>query len=147
MSISEELHVHEKILKEITPSRWAFFGLYLIGILFIIFFGLGLIIILFTELRRRGTKYYLTDKRIIYEYKFLKRITSSALYEKVQDVHFTQGIIERIIGIGTIYINTAGSSYIEITLRGIPNPFPIKRLIEAQMMKKHRDVHARKYEL
>jgi len=138
MSISEELHTHEKILKQLTPSRWAFWGLYLIGILSIVLLGLGLIIILFTELIRRGTKYYLTDKRIIHEYQFLVRKTSSTLYEKIQDMHFTQGIIERIVGIGTIHINTAGTTFIEITLRGIQNPVPIKRLIEEQMMKKHR---------
>lgn len=141
MTIPEEMHKGEKILKEITPSPWAYFWLYLLGLIIsitIIGIIFGIPIIIITELIRRGNKFYITDKRVIHEYTFLSRKISSALYDKIQDLHFTQGLIERIVGIGTIHINTAGTTFIEIKFNGVQNPVSIKRIIEERMMKKHK---------
>jgi len=135
MTISEEMHKGEKIIKVMTPSRWAYFWLYLFGILLIVLLGLGIIIIIITELVRRGNKFYITDKRLIHEYTFLSRKISSTLYDKIQDLHFTQGLIERIVGIGTIHINTAGTTFIEIKFIGVQNPVSVKRIIEEKMLK------------
>ncbi len=138
MSISEEMHKGEKIIKEMTPSRWSYFYFYLIGILTIIIFGLGIVIIIITELVRKGNKFYITDKRVIHEFTFLSRKISSALYEKIQDLHFTQNMIERVVGIGTVHINTAGTTFIEIKFKGVQNPVSVKRMIEEKMLRRHK---------
>ena len=132
------MHRGEKILKEMTPSRWAYLGFYLFGAILIVFMGIGLLIIIITELVRRGNKYYVTDKRVMHDFTFLSRKVSSAMYEKIQDIHFTQGIIERIVGIGTIHINTAGTTFIEIKFKGVENPVSVKRIIEDKMLKHHK---------
>lgn len=142
MSVSEELHKGEKVIKQINPSRWAYFSWYLLGALFLIplitlssVSVLGLVIIFVTELVRRATAYYVTDRRVIYEYQFLSRKTSSAMYEKIQDLHFTQGLVEKSFGVGTLHINTAGTTFVEIQFRGIENPVAVKRMIEEYMLK------------
>ena len=150
----------EKILKTLKPSRWAYFWWYSIGVIWLIFggspiiimgvvlmeyssialllimLGLGIpvLIIVITELVRKGNTYYITDRRTIHEFTFLKRDFSSAAYDKIQDLHITQGIIERIVGIGTIHINTAGSTFIEVRFKGISDPISVKRVIEEIMM-------------
>lgn len=136
MTISEEMHKEDKILKEIKPSYWAFLLWYIIGIVLLPFLGIGLIVIIVALLIRKGTTFYITDKRVIYELTFLSRQISSATYDKIQDLHFTQGILGRIVGIGTIHINTAGTSFIEIKFSGVEDPVSVKRAIEEQMMKK-----------
>ena len=60
------------------------------------------------------------------------------MYNKLQDVHFTQGLIERMLGIGKIHLNTAGTHMMEIVFKGVKNPIKIKRLIESNMMKKNK---------
>jgi len=139
--ISEEMHQGEKIEKEILPHPLAYLGHYILGGflgLFTIFLLAipGIIYILIIEGIRRGNKYYITNKRVIHHFTFLSRKTSSAMYDKVQDVHFTQNLIERIFGIGKVYINTAGTHLVEIAFKGVQNPVNVKRIIEHQMMKK-----------
>ena len=137
--ISEEMHDGEKIEKEFGIHPLQYFWLYLIGAIFILtiqgaFIGIPLIIIV--ELMRRGNKYYITDKRVIHQFTFISRKTSAALYDKIQDIHFTQGCLERIFGIGKVHINTAGTHLVEIVFAGVQNPVNIKRMIEEHMIKK-----------
>jgi len=123
----------EKILKEIKPSHWAYLGWYLLGLLTVPFFGLGFVLIIFTFFLRGAHTFYLTDKKVIHEFTFLSRKISSAPYERIQDLHLTQNLIERILNIGTLHINTAGTSRMEIKLFGIKNPEEIKKIIENQI--------------
>ncbi|MCX6814730.1 MAG: PH domain-containing protein [Candidatus Aenigmarchaeota archaeon] len=136
MTIPEEMHENEKMLKEIKPSHWAFFFWYLLGILTIVFFGLGIILIIITIFVRRGHSFFITTERVIHEFTFLSRKISSATFDKIQDLHFTQGILGRIVGIGTIHIDTAGTPFVEIKFFGVENPVSVKRMIEEHMMKK-----------
>ena len=137
MSIGEELHKGEKIEKELGIHPLEYLGFYVLGIvlaLTVVGAIIGIPIIIITELIRRGNKYYITDKRIIHQFTFLSRKTSSAFYDKIQDIHFTQGVSERIFGIGKIHINTAGTHLIEIVFKGVQNPISVKRMIENNMI-------------
>lgn len=137
MSIGEELHKGEKIKKELGIHPLEYSGFYVLGIvlaLTVVGAIIGIPIIIITELIRRGNKYYITDKRIIHQFTFLSRKTSSAFYDKIQDIHFTQGVSERIFGIGKIHINTAGTHLIEIVFKGVQNPISVKRMIENNMI-------------
>jgi uncharacterized membrane protein YdbT with pleckstrin-like domain len=137
MTISEELHEGEKLLKTLKPSRWGYFWWYLLGaIMMILVIPVGIIVIILIELIRRGHTFYITDKRVIHEFTFLSRKISSSMYDKIQDIHMSQGIIERMVGIGTIHIDTAGTTVIEIRFRGISNPVSVKRMIEEKMTEK-----------
>lgn len=141
--ISEELHKGEKIEKEFSPHPLAYLGHYIfggfLGLFTIMLLAIpGIIYILIIEGIRRGNKYYITDKRVIHQFTFLSRKTSSVMYDKLQDVHFTQGLIERIFGIGKVHLNTAGTHLVEIVFKGLPNPVNVKRIIEHHMMKKHK---------
>lgn len=133
MAFAEELHKGEKLIKSLKPSRWAYLIWYLLGILSLLSF-IGIIILILTELIRNANNYYITNKRIIHEYTFLSRKISSIPNRKIQDLHMTQNIIDRLFGIGTIYVNSAGSSNIEIRLKGLKNPEKVKKLIDKRIL-------------
>ncbi|MDP3728230.1 MAG: PH domain-containing protein [bacterium] len=135
--MSEEMHMGEKIEKEFSPSPWEYLGWYILGG-FLLFAWIipGVIVILIAEGIRRGNKYYITNKRVIHQFTFLSRKTSSAQFDKLQDVHFTQNIIERIFGIGKVHMNTAGTHLVEIVFKGVQNPVNVKRMVEHNMMRK-----------
>lgn len=139
----EKIHKNEKIIKILNPSRWYYFWYYflgivltIIGIFFPLVLPIGLITIIVTELIRRAYKFYITNQRLIYEFDFLSREIYSTTYKKIQDIYFTQGLIERLAKIGTIYINTAGTHSMEIIFFGIKNPLIIKSIIEKNILKK-----------
>lgn len=137
--IGEELHNGEKIEKMFGVHPIAYLGLYIVGAILCltIFFAIiGIPLIVISEFYRRGNTYYLTNKRVIHQFTFLSRQTSSALYGKIQDIHFTQNLIERIFGIGKVHINTAGTIVIEIIFKGVQDPVNVKRMIEEHMIKK-----------
>ena len=134
MAVSEALYRNEKLIKVLKPSRWAYFWWYFLGGI-TTFYVVGLFILILTELIRRANAFYLTDKRIIHEYDFLARKISSVPYDKIQDLHMSQGLIERIVGIGTIHIDSAGTSFIELTFKGVARPISVKRMIEEKMLK------------
>ena len=139
--VAEELHKGEKILKQLSPDPLAYLGVYIIGgLLALSIIGLvgGILLVVIVELFRRANKYYVTNQRVIYEFKFLSRRISSTVYNKIQDIHSTQGIIERLFGLGTIHINTAGGRGFEIRFRSVRDPVKVKKLIESHMVKRHR---------
>lgn len=138
MAINEELLQNEKIEMTLKPSRFASFMLYLAGgILTITIVGalIGIPVLIIAEVLRRATNYHITNKRIISEFSLLGRKTSSVAYDKIQDVHFSQGLIDKFFKVGTININTSGSNLIELQLKGIENALTVKKTIEEHMMK------------
>ena len=132
------LHKGEKIQKEITPHPLSYLGYYILGGLFIFLYFIGIFIILIVELVRRGHKYYITNERLIHQFTFISRKTSSIRYDKIQDIHLTQGLLERIFKIGKIYINTAGTTFIEMVFKGVKSPAYVKRIIEENIEKEHK---------
>lgn len=64
----------------------------------------------------------LTDKGIRYERGMLGKRTVLIPYEMISDAQCTQTFIERIFGVGTILINTAGTGMVELTQSNIRQP-------------------------
>jgi len=131
--MQHKLHKKEKVEKELCPSPWEYLPSYILGGILIFFFGIGIIVIIIIEGVRRGHKYYITNQRIIYEYSFLSRKSSSTKYKNIRDVHLSQNIIERIFKIGKVEVNTSGGNEREIILKGIENPQQIKNKIEKNL--------------
>lgn len=123
----------EKAVRTFHPSFWNYWGWYLAALLCIITllpFLLGILIIIWKELERRSTTYTITDKRVIKEVGILGKSTSSTIYQKITDVSSSQSFIQRMLGIGTVYINTAGGEGPEIIMRGIGDMPGVKKTIE-----------------
>lgn len=133
MAIEDNLYSGEKILKTFHPSPWNYWVWYLIAIFCIITilpFLLGVLIIIWKELERRATTYMITDKRVMKEVGILGKHTGSTIYKKITDVRGSQSAIQRMLGIGNIYVNTAGGEGPELVMRGIGNMPAIKKEIE-----------------
>ena len=131
MDIVKTLQKGEKVLKTIKPSRKSFAGAYFWAVILLpLFPPASLILILYVELKRNATTYYITNKKIIHEFSFLSRQIKTVPFKKIQDIHFFQNFIERLFSVGSVGINTAGSDCVEIVFRGISEPIKIKKLIE-----------------
>ena len=71
---------------------------------------------------------YLTDSELLYERGILSKDRTSVSVKHVCAVHVTQGFLNRILGVGTIQISTAGDQP-EFTVADMPDPGTIREAI------------------
>src|SRR4051794_12340505 len=73
---------------------------------FAVLFGLTVV---FGYVRRMATTYTITSMRLHIKRGIIARKTQEARLERVQNVNTDQGVLERILQIGTVDFDTAGS--------------------------------------
>jgi uncharacterized membrane protein YdbT with pleckstrin-like domain len=117
----------------------AFLGLISIG-LFAVYpiAGLPLLVaagvgVLMIELMRKADRFALYEDGIAREYKLFSTKRTFAEYDSVQDIEITQSLMERILKIGTLHINTAGSHGQEIIFRGVRHCHEVEAAIRYRM--------------
>lgn len=83
-------------------------------------------------------KYRLTTQRFIHQSGLLKRLTDRIEVIDIDDVSFEQGIVERIIGVGSIKITSSDRSHPILWMRGIDNVNKVATLIDDTRRKERR---------
>ena len=86
-----------------------------------------------SELSRRAETMTLGEKGVEKSLRFISTGQAFIEYLKIQDLKVSQGVIERVLGLGTIYVSSAGSPEAEIIFRGIKDPYAVEKLIRARM--------------
>jgi membrane protein YdbS with pleckstrin-like domain len=71
--------------------------------------------------RRLSDRYRLTNQRFFHEHGILRRVTDRVEVIDIDDVIFEQGIIERMLGVGTLRISSSDKTTPELSLPGIDN--------------------------
>lgn len=134
----------ESIKEFFNPSPWHFHIYYFLGaLIFLLGFPIstftaaggafilgGLALLLLTELYRRGHRYYITTQRLIRERTFLSREVREMTYDLVTNVTFQQPLGARILGIGTVMVQTASGEVFSFS--GVSEPDRIKAGIMRQ---------------
>jgi DNA-directed RNA polymerase subunit RPC12/RpoP/membrane protein YdbS with pleckstrin-like domain len=103
---------------------------FVFAIILIIAYGLGLLILLIWWLRCLGTTLTVTNKKTILRKGILSKHTNEVRHSDVRNVQVSQGIFQRIFGVGKIGVASAGHGDIEIQVAGIPNPVKVKNIID-----------------
>lgn len=80
--------------------------------------------------RRLGMHYELTTQRFLHQTGILVRQTDRIEVIDIDDVSFSQGIIQRILGVGKIQISSTDRSHPELVLFGIDKVPEIASLID-----------------
>ncbi len=82
-------------------------------------------------LGHRWDRLRITTHRCIDERGIVMRSTSEVLHSHVRNLRITQSIWQRIVGIGDVEIDSAaGDGQADITIRNVPDPDGIKRLVD-----------------
>jgi len=78
----------------------------------------------------------LTDQRLILRRGILSRTTDYVELYRIKDSHFTQSVVERMLGLGTIRLRTTQDSAPNVELAGMRSPEAlwnqIRGLVEAR---------------
>ena len=116
------------VIYEAHPTIFRAHPFWFIGcIIFIPVFGLGVLLLL-RYIQTRQTALTVTDSELLYERGILSKDRTSVSLKHVLAVHVTQGFLNRILGVGTIQISTAGDKS-EFTVADMPDPGTIREAI------------------
>lgn len=101
---------------------------FIISVLLIPAFGVGLLILLWWRLQSKASKLSVYENEILYEKGLLSKERSEVNISSIRAVKVKQTFFDRIFGVGTVEIYTAGDNP-EIVARGMPDPNKIRELI------------------
>lgn len=74
------------------------------------FLGFALLAFAIRWVRASADAYAVTSRRVIRKYGLLSREVEQALLEKIQDITIRQGFIARLLGYGTVVVETASET-------------------------------------
>jgi uncharacterized membrane protein YdbT with pleckstrin-like domain len=143
-----DLHPGETVLFEGHPSWRSILGFYLLGdaitvvavviaylaggwavalavlvVVQIIVVGVGL-------LRRIGTRYVITSERLwIRRGVFARRVQQTRI-DRVQNVNTAQSFLERVLQVGTVDFDTAGTDDADFVFRGVDDPEDVVDVVD-----------------
>ena len=105
---------------------------FIISIVLIPAFGLGLLILLVWFLKCKSTKLVIENNEILWEQGLLSKKRTELHTSKVRTVTVKQSLMQRLFGTGDIELYTAGDSP-EVVLAGMPQPMELRSIIKKGM--------------
>ncbi len=91
--------------------------------------GVGWVFIVIPMLIVRTTEYVVTTDRASVASGIFSRHKSEIRLSDVRNVQVSQRLIERMLGVGTVGISTAGQSGFEVVFSGIARPDDVANLV------------------
>ena len=91
--------------------------------------GIGILILLWWYLQTKSSKLTVFENEILFEKGLLSKERSEVSIGIVRTVRVKQSFFNRIFGVGTVEIFTAGDNP-EIVAKGMPDPNRIRELIK-----------------
>jgi uncharacterized membrane protein YdbT with pleckstrin-like domain len=135
-----DLQSGEKVIYQGHPSWRAILGFYLKGLAIAIAAGvivklvdttahgvevavaLGALTILAGFVKRVATVYTITDRRLNIKRGIVARRVQETRLQRVQNVNYNQSVYERIMQIGDVDFDTAGTDDSDFTFAGVAQP-------------------------
>jgi uncharacterized membrane protein YdbT with pleckstrin-like domain len=135
-----DLHPGEQVIYEGHPSWRSILGFYIKGLLIMLIvaviaylldgIGLGVgfavlvlgIVLLAGFIRRFATVYMITDQRLRIKRGIIARHVQQTEIARVQNVNTNQSVLERLLQVGTVDFDTAGTGDSDFQFEGVEDP-------------------------
>ena len=135
-----DLHAGEEVIYEGHPSWRSTIAFYLKGLLIAVVVGVIVwfaasnaagatvavvifaIVVLVGFIRRFFIVYTITNQRLRIQRGIIARRVQQTQIERVQNVNTNQGVIQRLLQVGTVDFDTAGSGDSDFSFIGVNNP-------------------------
>lgn len=108
------------------PSALYYLGHWILGILLLPFFGIGLILIIYAILDQQSKVFTHTNKRVMSKAGIMSRTTHEVTLTDVRNINMQQSFSERLCGLGSLQIGSAGTAGIEVKFSGITHPARVR---------------------
>ncbi len=122
---------NEEILYEAHPSMFRNHPIYFVlCVLLIAAFGLGLILLLIWWVQSLGTTLTVTNEQTTLRKGILSKNTNDVFHSNVRNIQVRQSPLQRLLNVGWLGISSAGQSGLEIEVNGIFDPERVKEIID-----------------
>jgi uncharacterized membrane protein YdbT with pleckstrin-like domain len=155
-----DLHPGEEIVFEGHPSWRGVLSFYvkglgiavLIGLIFFFaistwagigaFAAIMVVVILVGLVRRVATRYVISTERLNIRTGILSKHVQQTSIDRVQNVNTEQTFLDRILRVGAVDFDTAGTDDSDFTFRGVSNPAGIVAAVDRAQRLHRREVEA-----
>jgi uncharacterized membrane protein YdbT with pleckstrin-like domain len=100
------------------------------GTTIVVFVVLTALVILGGFLWRMTTTYTITNQRLTIRRGILSRHLQQTRVERVQNVNVDQSIVDRLVRVGQVDFDTAGTDDSDFTFRGVASPDQVVRAVD-----------------
>jgi uncharacterized membrane protein YdbT with pleckstrin-like domain len=143
-----DLHEGEEIVFDGHPSWRSVLQFYIVGVILVgvaaaigaLAGGTGIsiiagvvvlaIVLLVGFLKRAATRYVITTERLHIRRGILSKATQETRIQRVQNVNTRQTLLGRILRVGTVDFDTAGTDDSEFRFVGVSNPRAVVRAVD-----------------
>ncbi len=95
-----------------------------------VFVALVILVVLVGLVWRMTTRYTITNQRLTIRRGLLARHLQQTRVERVQNVNVDQRVIDRLLRVGAVDFDTAGTDDSDFTFRGVANPDRVVRAVD-----------------
>ncbi|MBG30486.1 MAG: hypothetical protein CMI31_10870 [Opitutae bacterium] len=103
---------------------------FILSIILVPAFGLGLVLLIYWWLKVKGISFTVSNERITLRKGILSKHINEVFLSDIRNVQIKQSFFQRIFGVATIAISSAGQAGVEIDVDGLRNPQKIKGIID-----------------
>ena len=107
-----------------------------VGVLVAIVIAAGTILI--GWLRRVSTRYLITDQRLRITTGIVRRDVQETRLARVQNVNYQQGVLDRMLGVGHVDFDTAGTDASDFQFTYVNGPEKVVRAVDQAIHADHR---------
>jgi uncharacterized membrane protein YdbT with pleckstrin-like domain len=143
-----DLHPGEEIVFEGRPVWRSMLAFYITGLLgavvvgvvagligdttigILVWLGLFALVLIVGFIRRVETRYTITNQRLRIQKGILSRRVQQTRIERVQNVNTRQSVVERILRVGTVDFDTAGTDDSDFTFVGVGSPHSVVEAVD-----------------
>lgn len=94
---------------------------------------LGALLVLGAYVRTRTRAYVLTTEEAYAKRGLLSRTVRNVRLDRVQNTGFSQSFVQRLVGVGSVHLDTAGTGGTEFVLSAVPDPQYVNGLVTEQL--------------
>lgn len=129
--VSGVLSKEERVVYQGRVSIWSLLPLFLVGLVFLGAYGLGVLFWVAAAVRYITTEIAITNKRVIAKAGFISRSTIEINLQRIESLQVRQGVLGRILNFGSVIVSGAGNPQAPIV--GISDPLKFRKVfVEAQ---------------
>jgi uncharacterized membrane protein YdbT with pleckstrin-like domain len=88
------------------------------------------LVVLAGLIKRQATRYVITSERLHIRHGILSKRTQETRIQRVQNVNTEQSFLERILQVGTVDFDTAGTDDSEFKFVGVGDPADVVRAVD-----------------
>jgi uncharacterized membrane protein YdbT with pleckstrin-like domain len=101
-----------------------------VGLVIVAVLVIYVLVLVIGLVRRLRTTYTISSQRLTIACGLLSRDLQETRLARVQNVNYTQSMLERILRIGTVDFDTAAGAEYDFKFRGVANPHAIVRTVD-----------------